>query len=185
MLALLRGKAEPARAIGEIVPRRIGGLQIEPRQIVLGVGAAEVGGSIGEHLPGPIRIGLDLRIGNAVEVIAPERDKGVGDDRRLRRRGTVLRMRAGDAAEIFEGAHVVLGDAVAVGIHPAQFPLCDRMAALGGILQCGQRSIRDAGRWSLLLERGRGSGLSGNHRDSRILIDRGAVKGVRGTSQRS
>jgi hypothetical protein len=38
-------------------------------------------------------------------------------------------MRIGDAAEIFEGAQIVLGDAVAIGIHPPELPLRERMAA--------------------------------------------------------
>src|SRR6516164_3934127 len=38
VLALLRRKAEPARAIGELARRRIGGLQVEPGEIILRVG---------------------------------------------------------------------------------------------------------------------------------------------------
>jgi hypothetical protein len=48
-------------------------------------------------------------------------------------------MRVGDAAEIFEGAQVVLDDAIAIGIHPAELPLRHGMAALGGVLQRVQR----------------------------------------------
>src|SRR5207244_4391033 len=47
----------------------------------------------------------------------------------LRRRWAVFGMGVGDTAEIFEGADVVLGDAVTVGVHLAQFPLRDGMAA--------------------------------------------------------
>ena len=51
-------------------------------------------------------------------------------------------MRVGDAAEIFERAQIVLGDAVAIGIHPAELPLRDGMAAFGRILQRRQRAAR-------------------------------------------
>ena len=44
-------------------------------------------------------------------------------------------MLVGDAAEIFKRPQIVLGDAIAVGIHPAELPLRHRMAALGGVLQ--------------------------------------------------
>ena len=62
MLALLGGKTKPTRAIAEIIPRGVRRLQIEPRQIVLRIGIAEIGRGIGEHLPRPFGIGLDLRI---------------------------------------------------------------------------------------------------------------------------
>ncbi len=139
MLALLGGQTKPARAVAEIVPRGVRRLQVKPRQIVLRVGVAEIGRGIGEHLPGAIGIGLDLGVRDAVEVVAPQRHEGIGDDRRLRRRRAVLGMRVGDAAEIFEGAQIVLDDAIAIGIHPAELPLRDGMATLGGVLQRSQR----------------------------------------------
>src|ERR1700721_3019447 len=40
MLALLGGKAEPARAITEIIPRRPDAMQIKPGQTVFGAGVA-------------------------------------------------------------------------------------------------------------------------------------------------
>src|SRR3984885_6309048 len=83
MLALLGGQTKPARAIAEVIARGAGALQIKPGQIVLRIGVAEIRGRVGEHFPRPLRIGLDLRIGNTVEVITPERDKGLGDDRGL------------------------------------------------------------------------------------------------------
>src|SRR6266481_7859859 len=43
MLALLGGKTEPACAIAEIIPRRADALEIEPGQIVLRIGVAEIG----------------------------------------------------------------------------------------------------------------------------------------------
>src|ERR1700737_5583714 len=43
VLALLRGKPEPARAIAEIITRRAGAVQIEPGQVVLRVRSAEIG----------------------------------------------------------------------------------------------------------------------------------------------
>ena len=126
-------------------------MEIEPGQIVLGVRIAEIGRRVGEHLPRPLRIGLDLRIGNAVKIIPPQRDKGVGHDRGLRRRRAVLGMGIGNAAEILEGANVVLGDAVAIRVHPPQFPLRDGMTAFGGILQRSQRGIGRRGGWDRLL----------------------------------
>src|SRR5260370_41679279 len=108
MLALLGGKAEPARAIAEIIPRRADAPEIEPGQIILRVGITEIRRRVGEHLPRALWIGLDLRVGNAVEVVPPQRDKGVGDDRRLRRRRAVFLVGIGDAAEILKGAKIVL-----------------------------------------------------------------------------
>src|SRR5258707_10336006 len=43
MLALLGGKAEPARPIAEVVPRRADAPEIEPSQIILRIGIAEIG----------------------------------------------------------------------------------------------------------------------------------------------
>src|SRR5258708_4107650 len=100
-----RETAEQARTIAGSFPRGADGApQIEPGQIVLRVGIAEIRRGVGEHLPRPIRVGLDLRVRNAVEIVPPQRHKGVGDDRRLRRRRAVFRMRIGNAAEILEGA---------------------------------------------------------------------------------
>ena len=48
-------------------------------------------------------------------------------------------MLVGNPAEIFEGAQIVLGDTLALGIHPAELPLCDGMTAFGGVLQRSQR----------------------------------------------
>ena len=180
MLALLGGEAEPARAVAEVVPRRAGALQIEPGQIVLGIGVAEIGRGIGEHLARPVRIGLHLRIGNALEVVAPERHEGVGDHAGLRRRRAVLGVLVGDAAEIVEGAQIVLGDAFAIGVHPAELPLRDRMAAFGGVLQRGQRvgrnGCRHRRRRNRLLQGRCGARLGRNHRDSRVGIDRRTVE---------
>ena len=155
MLALLGGKAEPARAIAEIIPRRAGAPEIEPGQIVLRVGIAEIGRGVREHLPRPLRIGLDLRIGNAVEIIPPQRDKGVGNDRRLRRRRAIFRVGIGDTAEILERPKIISSDAIAVCIHPPQFPLGDGVTAFGGVLQRGQRRVRRGRRDHLLQGRGR------------------------------
>ena len=126
MLALLGCQTKPARSVAEVVPRGVRRLQVKPRQIVLRVGIAEIGRGIGKHLPGAIGVRLDLGIRDAVEVVASQRHEGVGDDRRLRRRRAVLGMRVGDAAEIFEGAQIVLDDAIAIGIHPAELPLRGR-----------------------------------------------------------
>jgi len=40
----------------------------------------------------------------------------------------------GDTAEIFEGAQIVLRDAIAQGVHPPELPLCDEMSLFSGIL---------------------------------------------------
>ena len=71
-------------------------------------------------------------------------------------------MLVGDAAEIFERAQIVLGDAIAVGIHPAQLPLGHGMAAFSGVLQGVQgrrgRGSRRGRRRSHLLQ---GLGIQG------------------------
>jgi len=59
MLALLSSKPEPARAIAGI-PGRANDVEIQPGQIVLRVGIAEIRRGIGEHLPRPFRIGRGL-----------------------------------------------------------------------------------------------------------------------------
>src|SRR3990172_32790 len=56
--------------------------------------------------------------------------------------GVILGMLVGDAAEIIERAKIVAVDAIAIGIHPAEPPLCNRMPALGGVLQGRQRVRR-------------------------------------------
>src|SRR6476661_7702384 len=66
VLALLGGEPEPARAIAEILARGVRGLQIQPGEIVLRIRIAEIGGRIGEHLPRPVRVRLDLRVRNAI-----------------------------------------------------------------------------------------------------------------------
>ena len=43
-------------------------------------------------------------------------------------------MGVGDLAEVSEGALVVLGNAVAGGVHAADFPLRGKMALIGRIL---------------------------------------------------
>ena len=192
MLALLGRQTQPARAIAEIVPRGVRCLQVKPRQIVLRVGIAEIGRGIGEHLPGAIGVGLDLGVRDAVEVIASQRHEGVGDDRRLRRRRAVLGMRIGDAAEILEGAQIVLDDAIAIGIHPAELPLRHGMAALGGVLQrvqgrCGNRRRRRRCGRHLLQGLGRDSLRGGRlvaHGQRRARLHRRAVKCESGSGHR-
>src|SRR6516165_2536863 len=139
VLTLLGGQPKPARAIGEIARSGVGGLQVEARQIVLRVGVAEIGRSVSEHLARPLWIGRDLRIRDTGQVIPSERDKGVGNDLRLRSGWAVLAMGVGDAAEIVEGEQVVLRHAVAFGVHPTELPLRNRVAVLGGILQRRKR----------------------------------------------
>ena len=103
-------------------------------------------------------------------------------------------MGIGDAAEIFERAQIVLGDAVTVGIHPPQLPLGDGMAAFGGVLQRVQRGRRRSrsrhGRSHLLqrlgiqgLRRGR-TGLGGDEGKRGILVDRRTIKRESGTRHR-
>ncbi len=48
-------------------------------------------------------------------------------------------MLVGNAAEIFERPQIVLGDAIAIGIHPPQLPLGHGMTVFGGILQGAER----------------------------------------------
>jgi hypothetical protein len=64
-----------------------------------------------------------------------ERDERVGDEARLRRVRVVLGMAVGDAAEIFERLEIVLGHAVAFGVHAPEFPLRQRVALFGGVFE--------------------------------------------------
>jgi hypothetical protein len=101
-------------------------------------------------------------------------------------------MRVGDAAEIFEGAQIVLDDAIAIGIHPAELPLRHGMATLGCVLQRGQRGrgnrrCRRGRRWSLLqgLRRDslRGGGLV-HHGQRGVRLHRRAIKCESGSRHR-
>ena len=78
-----------------------------------------------------------------------ELHEGIGDEARLRQMRRIFGMRAGDPAEILEGAQFVARHAIAGGIHAAELPLRQRVALIGGILQRGQRLVVLAG-----LERG-------------------------------
>jgi len=51
------GKAEPARGL-QRVGRPADPFQIEPAELVLGVGVAEIAGRIGEQFAGALRVGL-------------------------------------------------------------------------------------------------------------------------------
>ena len=65
----------------------------------------------------------------------PKRNKGIGDEPRLRRAGRLVGMAVGDLAEIVEGAQIIARHAIAIGIHAAEFPLRDRLPLVSGILQ--------------------------------------------------
>ena len=123
-------------------------------------------------------IGLDLGVGNSLQIVAAKRDEGVGDHRRLRRGRAVLGVGIGDAAEILERAQIVLGDAVALGVHPAKFPLRDRVTVLGRVLQGGQRIVGGGG--LAQCTRGTDRRRGGRHRHPRAISCQGNRTTARG-----
>src|SRR5260370_20776799 len=60
MLALLSGKAEPARPIAEVAPRRADAPEIEPGQIILRIAIAEIRCAVRDNFFFPPRIRLHL-----------------------------------------------------------------------------------------------------------------------------
>src|SRR6187455_2177455 len=110
--------------------RGAGAVEIESRQKILRVGIAEIRGRVGEHLARALRVALDFRLRNSLEIIMTERNEGVRDEARLRQVGIVVGVAVRDAAEIFESLEIVLRNAVAFGIHAAEFPLRERVTFL-------------------------------------------------------
>src|SRR5205823_11630292 len=113
--------------------------------------------------------------GNSVQVIPAKRDKGIGNDRGLRSGRAVLGVRIGDAAEILEGAHIVLGDAITVGVHPPELPLGDGVTTLGGVLQRSQRCLGCGGR-DHFFQGGGGAALGRNDGNGCLRRGRRTVK---------
>ena len=113
-------------------------IEIKSAKLVLRVGVAEKGRCIGEHLTRARRVRHDRRIGNALQIVMPQRHECVGDDARLGGAGRLIRMRVGDLTEIAERALVALRNAIADRIHATDLPLCREMPLIGRILQRGQ-----------------------------------------------
>src|SRR4029078_8014036 len=108
---------------------------VESATIVLRRWVAEIRCRVGEHLSRALRVALDFRLRNSLEIIMTERNEGVRDEARLRQVGVFVCAAAGDAAEIFESLEIVLRNAVAFGIHAAEFPLRERVTFLGGVFK--------------------------------------------------
>src|SRR5260370_23004766 len=115
--------------------------EIKSPEFVLRIGIAEISRRVAEHVARAGAIDCNLRIRYPGQVVVPKRDKGIGDEPRLRRAGRLVGMAVGDLAEIVEGAQVITRHAIAIGIHAAEFPLRDRLSLLSGILQRRQRAI--------------------------------------------
>jgi hypothetical protein len=110
-------------------------LEVEPAELVLRAGVAEIGGRVGEQLARPRDVRLDRAVLDSVEVVLAELDESARHERRLRRVRRVLGMGVRHLREQLERLEVVLGDAVAVLVHAAELPLRDRMAAPGGVAE--------------------------------------------------
>ena len=67
--------------------------------------------------------------------------------------GLVVGMGVGDAAEIFERANVVAGDAVAFRIHAAELPLRHCVAIRGGVFERGHAALVSPDRSACVPER--------------------------------
>ena len=130
-MALLGGELHPARRLARIA-LRAGAVQIEPREIVLAVRVAEIGGGIVEHIEGAVGIRLHIGALDAVEEITAERDEGAGDDARIRGAGDLVGILIRDLREILESLEIIDRNAVATGIDAAKLELCGEMPARGG-----------------------------------------------------
>jgi len=111
--------------------RRAFAQEVEPSEIVLGLGIGEIRGGIAEHFARDIGIGLE-RSGDAVEVVEPQRHEGVGHEPRVGGAGAIVAMHRGEAAEILVGARLVRLDAIAVRVDAAELPDGAGNALLGG-----------------------------------------------------
>jgi hypothetical protein len=129
--ALVGRELGPARRLQRVALAALT-LVVHPGEAHLGLGVAEVRGGIGIDLPGAGRILLHVRVGDAVAVVAAERHEGVGDESRIGLARAVLGVGVGHLAEQLERLVIVARDAVALGIHAAEFPLGDRVALVGG-----------------------------------------------------
>ena len=127
-------KAEPACRLFRILHGPAAG-QIEPPQMVLGIGVAEVRRRVAEHFAGTFRVRLDRRIRHAVQIIVSKRHEGVGDKPRPAACRAYRPRAHRQCRGILEGANIIAADAVAIGIHLAKLPLSDRVSVGGCVFQ--------------------------------------------------
>jgi hypothetical protein len=88
-------------------------------------------------------IGLDAT-GDAIRVVLPQGDEGLGHIRCVRRAGAVLGIGHGQAPEITESAGFVHGHAVAIGVHAAKLPDRAGHALLSRVFEFDHGLIRSA-----------------------------------------
>ena len=171
-LPLVGGQIEPAQRLARILRHAIA-VQKQPGQGILRVRIPEIRGGVGIHLARPLRVGLHLGIGDAVEIVMAELDEGVGDKAGLRQMRRILGTRVRDPAEKLKRTQIVTRNAIADGIHPAKLPLRERVSMIGGVLQRRQRLVVLAG----LQRRGTGpEGLDRSHRRSGVGRRGGSVE---------
>ena len=142
VMALVGGERQPLRGAHVVALEARRAVHVHAGEIVLSVGIAEIGRRELEHLQRPFRIGLDLAVRYAVEAIDADGDEGVGDRRDVGPVGIVLVIAFDQALEIGVGLDVVARHAFAARVHPAELPLGERLAAVGGV---GQRLDRGLG----------------------------------------
>ncbi len=146
VVALVGGERQPTGGSHVVGREARGAVHIHAREIVLRVGIAEIRRRVLEHLQRPLRIGLDFAVRNAVEAIDADRDEGVRDRRDVGSVGIVFVVAFDETLEIIVSLDVVARHAVAARIHSAEFPLRERLAAVGGVGQRLDRGLRVARR---------------------------------------
>ena len=91
------------------------------------------------------RVSRDPRIRETLGIILTDLDEALGDDIGLETARRCVGVFVGDLAEVAEGLHGVLRDALAVLVHHPELPEGHRLTSRSGILKRGQsRSARDA-----------------------------------------
>src|SRR5579885_2962245 len=83
VMALVRRERQPTRALTRIIELALA-RKIKPREPILRVGIAEIGGGVGIHIARALDIGLHVGIRDAALIVGADRDESVGNETRLR-----------------------------------------------------------------------------------------------------
>jgi hypothetical protein len=138
-VALVGGEHEPRNRPLRIAtdPRAF---DVEHRELVLRLGIAEVRRCVIKHPPCPFRARGDRRIGDAGQVILPQRYERVGDIARAWYRRIIVGVAVGEFAEILKRPVGVGRHAVPRRIHATELPQREAVPVLGGVLQRTDRA---------------------------------------------
>src|SRR5581483_3148027 len=140
VMALVRRERQPARALTRIIELALA-RKIKPREPILRVGIAEIGGGVGIHIARALDIGLHVGIRDAALIVGADRDESVGNETRLRTVRRDVGVVGSELREIVKRLEVVLLHAVALGIHAAELPGGERVAVVGGVTELFHRPL--------------------------------------------